>query len=85
MHVEFWDLLGLDDRDACHTSHSDGSLCSYATESGGDELSLRQRRDRRQRVRRADRNIRGAFGAAQSGLSERYQLFKIMNQFEMPD
>ena len=75
----------LDDGDAGHSGHSDAPCRSDAAEPGGNELSLRQRRDRWQRVRRADRNVRGAYGAAQNGLSERCQLFKIMSQFEVPD
>ena len=75
----------LDDRDAGHSRHSDAPRRSDAPEPGVDELSLRQRCHRWQRVRRADRNVRGAFGAAQNGLSKRCQLFKIMSQFEVPD
>ena len=80
-----WIRRSMDDYDARYSSDSARFFCSHAAEPGGDELSLRQRRDRWQRVRRVDRNVRGAYGAAQNGLSKRCQLFKIMSQFEVPD
>ena len=63
-----WVCRGMDVCDAPESTHSARSLRSHAPEPGSDELPLRQRRDRRQRVRRTDRCIRGAVRAAKNAV-----------------